>query len=187
MTVVLAVVLSGCSAAGSPDSLVAGDVSPAANTDTSADLDGSEGSTNLLFWHEWEGEDAHALQQMLAEYQDINPGVNVVEFSLPAGSLRDEFIARFNEGTEADMILADWDTAQDLIHGGYTKELTGLVNVDQLDEAALSTVGGSGNVYGIPLTMSTELVFYNKERVPVPPTTLDELSRIVAHPGYEQE
>ena len=43
-----------------------------------------------MFWHEWEGEDAHALQQMLAEYQDINPGVNVVEFNLPAGSLRDE-------------------------------------------------------------------------------------------------
>ena len=187
--VVFAIVLSGCATAEASPSLVGNDFSgdAGAGIDTGANPDSNDakGSTNLLFWHEWEGEDAHALQQMVAEYQDINPGVNIVEFNLPAGSLRDEFIARFNEGTEADMILADWDSAQDLIHGGYIKELTGLVDVSQFEEAALSTVAGGGKVYGLPLTMSTELVFYNKERVPVPPTTLDELSRILAHPGYE--
>jgi len=194
--VVIAIVLSGCGAAEAPPSLVNGDAVGDVGGDVGADIsvdpnadasgtEGSEGSTNLLFWHEWQGEDAHALQQMLSEYKDINSGTNIVEFNLPVGTMRNEFIARFNEGTEADMILADWDTAQDLIHGGYIKDLTGLVEVSQFDEAALSTVAGSDKVYGLPLTMSTELVFYNKERVPDPPTTLDELTRIVAHPGYE--
>jgi arabinogalactan oligomer / maltooligosaccharide transport system substrate-binding protein len=191
ITVVITILLSACSAAEAPSFVngdVGGDVGANVSVDANAESSGTEGSggsTNLLFWHEWQDEDAHALQQMLSEYKDINPGTNIVEFNLPAGTMRNEFIARFNEGTEADMILADWDTAQDLIHGGYIKDLTGLVDVSQFDEAALSTVAGSGKVYGLPLTMSTELIFYNKERVPDPPTTLDELTRLVAHPGYE--
>lgn len=72
------------------------------------------------------------------------PCRNLIRRKLKAGliALREEFIARFNEGAEADMILADWGTAQDLIHGGYIKDLTGLVDVSQFDEAALSTVAG---------------------------------------------
>jgi ABC-type glycerol-3-phosphate transport system substrate-binding protein len=46
----------------------------------------------------------------------------------------------------------------------------------------VGTVTRDGRVYGLPLTTSTQLLFYNRERVPVPPSTVDELTRLVSQP-----
>lgn len=142
-------------------------------------------SDSVFFWHDWEGADAELLNHLLARYAEANASKHVVETALAPGLMASEFAMRFAEGTEPDMLLTDAATAQELIQLGYIKDLTGLVDTSSIYEPALSFVRAGDHLYGLPFTISTQVLFYNREHLPDPPANFTQLVEQIARPGFE--
>jgi arabinogalactan oligomer/maltooligosaccharide transport system substrate-binding protein len=138
---------------------------------------------HILFWHDWSGSDATLLNQLLNNFAQLRPDLDVVDTELAASTLESEFVVRFGEGLEPDLLLTNAATAQELIAAGYVKEISSYgVDVGGFSPAALSTVQSGTKLYGVPFAVSTQLLFYNRDEVPAPPRTMEELEVLTSSP-----
>lgn len=131
----------------------------------------------VLLWHDWQEFEAPILQEMLARFQTAHPGIEVISLPIggdsPLATLQD----RFAKGLGPDLLLIDSDLIGDLAQLGLVQGLGSRADVDRklYLASALSTVGDGEKLYGLPFTVSTELLYYNKELVERPATTVDGL------------
>lgn len=142
-----------------------------------------EPDARIIFWHDWSGADAALLDELIDNFHQLNPAVSVIAVPHERAGLAAEFADRSAEGLEPDLILADAGTAQELIAGGFAKELSSLgVDAAAFNAAALSTVSENDRIYALPFALSTQLLFYNKSSVSQPPSTLADLRQLTARP-----
>lgn len=52
---------------------------------------------------------------------------------------------------------------------------SGIVNKNNYADIAVNAVTYDGKVYGMPISMDTYVLYYNKDKIKVPPTTIEEL------------
>jgi maltose-binding protein MalE len=142
------------------------------------------GEPHILFEHDWEGDDAALLTELLTNFELIRPGLHIVAETRSAQELEADFVTRFQEGIEPDLLLTDALTAQNLIRNGYVKELSQYgLNTANFNAAAMTMVSDGAQVYGVPFALSTQLLFYNRAVVPQPPQSIEELEQVTSLPG----
>jgi arabinogalactan oligomer/maltooligosaccharide transport system substrate-binding protein len=140
--------------------------------------------TSILFWHDWRGDDAALLDELIANFHQLRPERNVIDAPLTEVDIAQDFADRFDEGMEPDLLLTDARVAQELIRQGLAKELSAYgVDPGSFNAAALSMVSDGDKIYALPFALSAQLLFYDKRQVPEAPRTLEELRRLTAQPG----
>ena len=85
-----------------------------------------------------------------------------------------------------DIVYTDFSNLPILIQRGVVRNLNQFRNQLELSKfrsEALSQVHYQGNLYGLPLDLTTQVLCYDKEKVKEIPETLSEL-RIQANQGY---
>lgn len=141
------------------------------------------GRTTILFWYDWHGADEQLLRQLLDNFRQLQPDIQVIAEPAP-DDLADDFAGRFDQGLEPDLVLAGTTAAQALIRTGYVRDLTPYgLSTRGFSPAALSTLRSGQALYGLPFALSTQLLFYSKDKVPTPPATLSELIEVTAQPA----
>ena len=152
--VLLLLSLSACQIAGSDDDL----------------------SGRVTLWHKWSPEEAVVLDEALAEFQVIHPDARVATVALPEDEILDEFIDAGNDGLGPGMLLADDAWIGDLVEKGLIRPLSPDESLDSFyDSRNRTLVQYDGQLYGIPLSLAPEALYYNTALVDTLPENLDGL------------
>ncbi|MEI2776515.1 MAG: hypothetical protein V9G19_11215 [Tetrasphaera sp.] len=95
----------------------------------------------ILLWHTWTGAEGGALDKMLARYQELNPGIEIISIGTDAAAFVDRFADRSKGGLGPDLILADAGIIYELTERDLIRDLAPL----DLDLSSyLATAGAHG-------------------------------------------
>ncbi len=118
------------------------------------------------------------IMQSLGEQFTAKYGVPVVVQELGFGDVRDQLkiAGPANEGP--DIIIGAHDWLGELVSNGLLVPLDLGLKADQFDPVALKAFNYEGKLYGLPYNTEAIALYYNKDLVPTPPKTWDELKAI---------
>ncbi len=133
----------------------------------------------MLLWHTWQESDAEALSALLAAFAAVHPDVVVKEQRFLTV---DEMLTQFQNAAEAglgpDLILAPGDDVQHLAAAGLIDSIDAVVDeaiTQRYIPAALDALRYDDKLYGLPATIDTLVLYYDKRQVETPATTLEQL------------
>jgi maltose/maltodextrin transport system substrate-binding protein/arabinogalactan oligomer/maltooligosaccharide transport system substrate-binding protein len=102
-------------------------------------------------------------------------GVPVVVHQLGFGDIRDYLILRGPNGEGPDIIIGAHDWLGQLVTAGVVEPLDLGDKLASFDEVAIDAMTYDGTLYGMPYATEAIALYYNKDLVPEPPATWDEL------------
>lgn len=169
MGIALVLVLVGCNS----DS---GD-----NSQTNEGNDSGE-KTTITFWGDWTGEGAKQFEHMLDLFNESQDEIEV-EYVIEE-ELITKFMTGITSGQVPDLML--WDRWRTSVYAprGVLHPIDELMEKDNISEddffgEALKELSYGDDLYGLPLTVDTRALFYNKDHFEEaglePPTTWEEL------------
>lgn len=133
-------------------------------------------SGRITLWHSWSEEDAVVLEEALAQFEEIHPEVRIVPVALPEDQILGEFNRSGNDGTGPALLIGDDSWIGDLVDSGLIRPL--ILNDDTsslFDSQNRALTRNQGLIFGVPLSLAPNALYYNKSMVTEPPATLDEL------------
>jgi multiple sugar transport system substrate-binding protein len=160
--------------------------SPAAGTpaasESAAAFDPSTitGQATLGYWQSSDAE-TKAIQDTCAGFTAKYPNVKLTCTLVP-GTYKDVMVTRFGEQDAPDIFFVDAEFAPEWIDQGYVLPLDDYIARQGLDTSPFfqgyleEFTGKDDHIYGLPKDGNTIALAYNKDVVPTPPTTLEELA-----------
>ena len=136
-------------------------------------------SGRILLWHSYDDAATAALEDILARFGELNPHtvVKVQRFDDEAAMMA-QFRAAAAGGLGPDALLTTSDWVLPLVEDGLVRPVDGALpeNVrGRFMSDALSVLQVDGRLYGLPQSVNTTVLFYNRALVEEPAATLDEL------------
>lgn len=104
--------------------------------------------------------------------------VPVVVQELGFGDIRDQLKIAGPAGAGPDIIVGAHDWLGELVTNGLLEPLNLGDKAKNFDPVALKAFNYNGKLYGMPYLMEAVALMYNKDLVPNPPTTWDQLKTI---------
>lgn len=139
------------------------------------------GPIPLTLWHSWSGAKLNALNNLARSYERAHPDVRIRLQSQAAPDMLRQYNLSVADGSGPQLVLTP---------GRYVGELAEQQYIAPLDEAfatvaltdvlapALEGARIGQQLYGLPITFDTLVLFYDRRRSPSPPATFDELLAI---------
>lgn len=144
----------------------------------------AQDSGTITLWHGWTGAEADTLNnQILPAWQAANPNVKVNVLAVPFDQLKNKYQTEAATGGGPDLLIGPADWVGELASADLIKPLDDMVTADTLSAyvpAAVDALKSNGKLYGLPESIETVALFYNKDMVPTPPTTTAELEKMSA-------
>jgi ABC-type glycerol-3-phosphate transport system substrate-binding protein len=135
----------------------------------------------MILWHGWSGPQADVLNALIDRFVSIYPDIQIVRSTVPPDQLVPRFSTRAAMGLGPDLLIVPARAIPELAQEALIQDLTSYIGVDpavnltRYFAPALETVHYEDRLYGLPLALNTMVLYYNRELVRTPPTTLDGL------------
>jgi len=134
---------------------------------------GTAHSQTLTLWHAYRGTERTALETLLEQYSQTQPGVVIQPRAIPFDGFNAKLEAAVPRGHGPDLFIAAHERLGTWVPLGLVRSNPeAMTNVPPLVEHALFH---EGNTYGLPMAFKTLVLFYNKERIETPPESTDAL------------
>lgn len=131
---------------------------------TACSTDSSNLDGQIVIWHSWQGAEAQALQKMLEEFRELHPEVGIAIDFYPASEIEEAYQVQVEAGLGPDMLVAPADWAARLNEARAIQEISHYeVDLDQYLSAAIDTLRTDDALYGLPLSLNTSILYYNKQ------------------------
>ena len=130
----------------------------------------------ITIWHSWRAADAAVLQDVLARFGEIHPNVQITTVALPEDQILDEYIDAGNDGFGPGLLIGSNNWIGDLVGTGLIRSFT----LDDLGGSLTNSRNSAliqyeDQLYGVPLFLAPNALYYNKNLVKEIPDSLDEL------------
>ena len=139
----------------------------------------NELSGSVLLWHSLSGAAADTLQEVIGDYEDLNPNIKVYQRAFTS---EDELLTQYQDSVESglgpDLVLGNAAWITTLAPKGSIRSIDDEVSdrvVSQYLPASVESVTFDGKLYGQPLSLHIPALYYNTKYVDTPPDTLDAL------------
>ncbi len=134
---------------------------------------GSESSNNdsssvdekvIEFWHFATGEREALLEEATQKFEEENPGVKVNVLRMPNDAYKQKLSVAMAGGNPPD-VFQSWGGGwlRHFVDQGNVLDITDKVDKDHYLELALNNGTFDEKVYGVPLGLALDVVFYNNE------------------------
>src|SRR5437870_1993346 len=134
---------------------------------------------NITLWHAYGtgGSEETALNQLIDKIRTANPTAKITVLQVPFDQVFNKFQTEAAAGGGPDLFTAPNDELGNEVRANLLMALDGklagkLSNVAQLGVDGLKV---DGKLYGVPMLFKAVALYYNKDKVPTPPKTTDEL------------
>ena len=135
----------------------------------------------VTLWHSWSGAEAVELREALARFQEVYPGVRVVELALPEDQILKEFTNAARDGLAPDILIGRNRWIKELVDAGLIRALVQSDAPQVLANARnRALVAYEGELFGVPLFLAPRALYFNKSLVSEPAASLDDLLREAA-------
>lgn len=123
------------------------------------------------------------LRQLEQGFQRLYPNTAFQISLYPEAEIVEAIRLRSNRGLGPDLALVSGSTASQLLELGLTDPFPATAEqLNALDPGDLQRLRVSGNsLVGLPLLVQTQLSCFNRQKLPVPPATVDELLATAAN------
>lgn len=132
----------------------------------------------ILVWHDWSGDEEQFLNNLLDKFIEIHPEVTIIRKVIPAEVFIDKFSRHAKASVGPDLLIADAFFARQFADAGLIQEIGGeTFQTDVYRSTILDVLRNreQGQLYGLPFSLQTSALYYNKQMVTTPPTTLPAL------------
>ncbi len=143
----------------------------------------------VKLWYAWTGQEKEAMLGLVAEYEQLS-GNQVDALMVPFDALQGKYQTMAPQGQGPDVVIgpADWVgpfVTQSLLEpiDGFVKES----DKDEFIETVFEACKYNDKLYGLPESFKSVALIYNKDLVPEPPKTTDELIKIGKELTNEEE
>lgn len=132
--------------------------------DTSKSGEAANGDEVIEFWHPDVGEVAKIYEEVVAQFEEENPGVKVKMTHIPNDSFKEKLSVAMSGGEVPD-VFRTWGGGwlKNFADNGNVLDVTAEVEDGYFNEQALANTVFNDKVYGLPLGLTIDVVFYNKE------------------------
>lgn len=131
----------------------------------------------ILLWHNLTEPEATALDNVLDRYRRANPDVEIVV--QPQGPTMEEaFIRSVRSGLGPNLLLSNSANVRMLAEANSLVMLDDRVSEDvsaRFLSVALRTLYYKGHLYGLPMAIDTQVLYFNRQLVERPAATVDQL------------
>ncbi len=134
-------------------------------------------SGRVLLWHSLNSEtEQQALDNILARFTDIYEGVDVITRSFEQDDIRERYTSAATAGLGPNLVLGENSWVRPLADAGLITDLTPLEpRTDVYYTGALTSLRYNEGLYGLPFAVRPVALYYNRDMVETPVTTLDDL------------
>jgi arabinogalactan oligomer / maltooligosaccharide transport system substrate-binding protein len=132
----------------------------------------------MLLWHSWIEKDAEVLNIMISQFENLYEEIDVISVYVPSQDIEKKYLREAQYGFAPDLLLASNNLIVPLIRLNLLTPLDEVYKVSDLAVfkiAALQSLRSQGKLYGLPLTLDTYALYYNKDLITQPAQTLDQL------------
>jgi arabinogalactan oligomer/maltooligosaccharide transport system substrate-binding protein len=144
----------------------------------------AQDSGTITLWHGWTGVEADTLNnQIIPAWQQANPDIKINVLAVPFDQLKNKYQTEVATGGGPDLLIGPADWVGELAGGELIKPLDDLVTADDLAAFVPSAVDAlkyDGKLYGLPESIETVALYYNKGMVSTPPASTAELEQMSA-------
>ncbi|RPJ51828.1 MAG: extracellular solute-binding protein, partial [Chloroflexi bacterium] len=194
-------ILSACAPAATPTQAPAAPAEPTATTaaaapaePTAAPVEAEPTATTaaaapaaepveITIWHAYHtgGSEEATLTKLVEAYQAANPNVKVNVLAVPFDQVFNKYETETAAGGGPDMFTAPNDSLGNEVRADVVAPIDELVagKLDGYTEAGVNGVTVDGKIYAVPGIAKAVALYYNKDTVPTPPATTDELLQMV--------
>jgi arabinogalactan oligomer / maltooligosaccharide transport system substrate-binding protein len=132
-------------------------------------------SGEVRLWHSWPSQDRIALEQIIERYEQRCPDVNVATTQFRTQT---ELVVSYRvlhaSNLKPDLLILSDRWVYELASQGLTQPLQ-IDGVQQFVPATLNALTYQNSTYGVPISLSLTVMFYNRAIVTDPARTLDDL------------
>lgn len=137
----------------------------------------------VTFWHAYgtgSAEEA-ALAKLLEQAKTDLPNITINVLQVPFNDIFNKYDTDVAAGGGPDMFIAPNDNLGGQVRSGTIMDITSFVEGKLGDYSELSKGGMmyDGKMYGVPESMKAVAFWYNKDMMPTPPATTDELKAMM--------
>ncbi len=130
----------------------------------------------LLIWHPFEGQEAVTLNSILDNYRELYPKVKIVSEFFPEKEISEQFRQQSQSGLGPDLMISSFENLVSLLRAGALKTLDDYnLDLSNYLPRSISQVTFNDNLYGLPFSLKTQVLCYNKTQVERPLKTLPEM------------
>ncbi len=143
----------------------------------------------LTLWHTWNGRRSQALNLLARRYEQDHPEIRIILRSHSATTLVRDYSASVDDGSAPQLLLVRSRYVGDLAARRHILPLDGQfasASLQDLLPAALDGARAAGRLHGVPLSYDSLMLFYDRRKLPQPPTTLEQLLALSPPPGDQQ-
>ena len=129
----------------------------------------------IILWHSWEGNQAEVTSAALARFSEIFDTPIIASY-IPADEMLDRYMSTASQGLGPDIFVASGENLRELADANLIEPLASDAITQSLYyTTSLATMTYQEKLYGVPLNMRPLAMYYNREMVSIPATTLSEL------------
>jgi raffinose/stachyose/melibiose transport system substrate-binding protein len=132
---------------------------------TEAKAGESSGEKKVLeFWHIDPGEKEKVYQEAVDRFEEKHPDVEVKVLQIPNDAYKQKLSVAMS-GNDAPDVFHSWGGGwlHNFVQQDKVLDITEATDKDHFNELALANATFDDKVYGLPLSLSIDVVFYNKE------------------------
>ncbi len=136
-------------------------------------------SGRVLLWHSWNEAEAAVLSQIIERFMEINPDATVMIQGFDSvEEMLQEFETDAPSGLGPDLMFAPSDAVRSLVDQGLLRPIDQAMADTEMERylrGAVESMTVNDRLYGLPISLSTTVLYYNKRLVDSPPETLSDL------------
>jgi arabinogalactan oligomer/maltooligosaccharide transport system substrate-binding protein len=145
-------------------------------------------SPSIRIWHAYRGEEKDLLEEIVHQVeQDLK--VQITLLSLPYQVFSNKLQASIPKGNGPDLWIFAHDRIGDWVEDELIEPIGYWIKQDDLESTLASSVSAMtdhGNLYGLPISYKTLVLYYNHQLVPNAPQTMHELMEIAQQPRFRE-
>lgn len=132
----------------------------------------------IILWHSYRGGEKEALKQVTDIFNAANPDIKIKSLGVPFDAFPDKITAAIPLGKGPDIFIFAHDRIGGWVEAGIIEPLDFYLEEDisgHFVEGAYEPMIYNGNLYGLPMSLKSIILFYNPEMITTPPATTDEM------------
>ena len=146
------------------------------NSTSIANLSETKEAGSIILWHDWQSTNYTALKASLESFQTIFPNVKIVETRYEETELIEKFRQAASLGFGPDLLLSSRSYLKSLADASLIQAIsTDQYFSDEYLANALAGVSYLDNTYALPISLYSNILYYNLEQVSEAASTLDAL------------
>ncbi|MEA5533300.1 ABC transporter substrate-binding protein [Crocosphaera sp. XPORK-15E] len=129
----------------------------------------------LLIWHPFQGENGIIFQNLLDDFQQLYPEVQLLSEYIPQTKLSQQFIQKSRAGLGATVLIDFAQQIPNMTKAGSIQPLTEKnLDLSKFLPSMVTQISYQGKIYGIPLVSQVRALCYNQAKLKPLPSTEDQ-------------